>query len=136
MKNALIYFLLILPFVGLSAQSEKTIKSHKISQRVEKVVNYEDGLTDKRTAVEQFFDKEGQLVEYKDWTKDGKIKEWMKYTYNAEGQVITETTLDAKGKVEEKVINEYNGKLKVKKSYYDGKERLIKEKFYDYKYFE
>ena len=135
MKRSILFLLLVVPFLGVYSQSEKSVKSHKISQRIESVVDYEEGLTDKRTSEQQSFDEEGQLIEFKDWTKGGKIKEWMKYTYNSEGQLLTETALNAKGKVESKIVTEYQKGLKVKKSYYDDKERLVKERFYDYEYF-
>ena len=135
MKRTILFLLLVIPSLGIYAQSEKSIKTHKISQRIESLIDYEEGLTDKRTSEMQAFDKEGRLIEFKDWTKDGKIKEWLKYTYSAEGKLLTETVLDAKGKVEFKMVTEYKDGLKVKKSYYDGKERLIKEKLYEYKYF-
>jgi hypothetical protein len=102
---------------------------------IKKWLSNEEGLTDKRKSEKQFFNQEGQLIEFKDWTKEGKIKEWIKYTYNSEGQLLTETALSAKGKVELKKVTEYQNGLKVKKSYYDAKERLVKEKFYDYEYF-
>jgi len=136
MNKITLFLLFALPIMSLSAQSEKTVRKHKISQRVEKIIDHEDGLTDKRISVEQYFDREGRLLEFKDLTKEGKVKEWFKYTYNADGDMLTEITLDSKGNVEEKVVYEYLNGLRVKKNYYDAKDRLVKEKFYEYEYFE
>lgn len=135
MKKLFFISVLFLTFMEMAAQDSKVIVKHKISSRVEKVIDYEDGLSDKRITKEQHFDKEGHLIEYKDWTKDGKIKEWKKYCYNEGGLIQSEETLDAKGRMQERVVYEYENGLKVKKSYYDGKERLVKEKFYEYSYY-
>lgn len=135
MKKYGLLLVFALSFLVSTAQDKKTVKEYKIRQRVESVVNYEDGLTDKRVVAEQIFDKNGRLIELKDWSKEGKIKEWSKFTYTPSGAILTEVSLNAKGKVEEKVVYTYKEGLKVKKSYYDSKERLVKEKFYDYEYY-
>lgn len=136
MTRATLFLFLLVFNLGVHAQSKKTVKSYNISQSSESIIEYEDGLTVKRVSLEQVFNEEGQLIEMKDWSKDGKIKDWIKYTYNSEGEVEVEIALSAKGKVKLKTVTEYQDGLKVKKSYYDGKERLLKEKFYEYKYFE
>lgn len=137
MKKYSTLILLILAFASTAtAQDRKTLKAHKISQRVETVINYEDGLNNKRVDVEQSFDKKGRLLEYKEFSKDGKIKEWTKYTYTEDGDIASEETINAKGKMDERIVYTYVNGLKTKKSYYDSKERLVKEKFYEYQYFE
>lgn len=119
----------------LTAQNTDTVKGQRIKHKIETEIDYEDGLNVKRIMQEEFYDQQGRLIEFKDLTKDGKIKEWIKYTYNAQGQELTIVTLDNKEKVVETIKYEYLNGLKVKRSHYDNKERLVKEKFYDYEYF-
>lgn len=135
MKHTIITFLILSSFALCSAQSTKTVKKHKISTRVESVIDYEDGLKNKRVVQEQHFDAAGQLVEFKDFSKDGKIKEWIKYTYTVDGEIATEESFNHKGSLIEKVVYEYQNGLKTKKSYFDHKDRLLKEKIYEYTHY-
>lgn len=135
MKRYCLIILLVVPFVLSFAQDKSDLKKHGISKRVEKVADYEDGLSKKRIVEERSFNEAGKLVEFKDWSKDGKIKEWIKYAYTEEGEIESETYLDAKERIIERIVYTYENGLKVKKSYFDNKERLVKEKFYEYSYF-
>ncbi len=118
------------------AQTDDGVNNKKqVSHRVEKVIEYDSGLDKERLVEEKSYDKEGRVVEFKDWNKDGKIKQWIKYSYNADGTVATEVTLDTKGKIVEKVVYEYRDGFKYKKSYYDNKDRLVKEKIYEYSFY-
>lgn len=135
MKHILITLLLISSLSISSAQSEKKVKEHKIHTKVESVIDYEDGLKKKRVVLEESFDEKGQLIEFKDWTKDGKIKEWVKYSYTDDGQISTEEKFNHKGSLIEKIVYEYKDGLKSKKSYFDNKQRLIKDKYYEYTHY-
>lgn len=135
MKIKTIIFVVLAFFLSnssLLAQSKKTIKEQNISYVLEKEIDYEDGLDVERKLQETWYNQSGLVVEYKDWNKEGEVKVWEKYEYNDDKTLKEKQELNKKGVLRRKVIYAYRNGLLVKKSYYDKKDRLEKEKIYEY----
>lgn len=115
----------------LHAQSKKEIKKHKISYFAESEINHEDGLDTPRMLNENWYNEKGLLIEFKDWNKEGEVKTWEKYYYNDDESLREKQEFNKKGDYDGKTLYEYNNGLLTKKSYYDKKNRLVKEKVYE-----
>lgn len=136
MTKYITFFFLLCSLSAVQAQKTSQLKANHVQRIVEKEIDYESGLDTPRILQESVYDKEGRLVEFKDWSKDGKFKDWIKYTYSIDDLLLTELSLDYKGKTTEKIVYTYKDGMKVKKSTYDAKDRLVKEKRYEFSYFE
>lgn len=114
------------------AQSPKEVVKHNIATK--QVVEIEVERGTKARSVEEFeaYDKNGNLIEKKDFNNDGELKEWVKYEYNEDEEVVKEIYLDEKGKVLESIVFVFKDGLKKEKLYYDSKNRLVKKKVYEY----
>ena len=96
--------------------------------------DYSEGLDNPVIEEEKRFDENGNVIEYKTYTKTGKLKKWFVYEYTQEGDIQQEKEFDAKERLIHKVVYIYQDGLRKEKLYYDGKERLLKKKTYDYTY--
>ena len=134
MRTLLKYTILLiftLP-VAVQAQSKKEVIANQIKYYVEKEIDYENGLNKERIIKESWYNKEGQLIEFKDWDKDGDPKIWEKYKYNADNTLKEKEEFNKKGEFKGKVIYHYENGILLKKSYFDRKLRLKKEKVYEF----
>lgn len=97
---------------------------------------YETGTEEKQIEVEAFYDKNGEIIELKEWDGDGKLKKHEKYEYDDSGNKVKETEFDSKGKVDKITEYKYKGKLRTEKTilYPNGKiksKRVYSYEFYD-----
>lgn len=135
MKNVIIVIVFLFSITAsVFSQNEKKAQKYRIKTVAITKTVFEYG--DKKELIEEkSFDENGKLTEYKEY-KDNKIKEWKKYTYIHDGNLESEQTLNAKGQVTKKIVYKYSNGLKISKSYYDAKDRLKKQKDYEYNYYE
>jgi len=116
------------------SQSEKKAKKYHVKTVTINETVLDNG-NNKELIEEKAFDEKGKLTEHKEYN-DNKIKTWKKYTYTQDGNIESEQTLNAKGVIIKKIVYKYSNGLKISKSYYDSKDRLKKQKYYEYNYYE
>ena len=85
--------------------------------------------------LEESYDRNGRLIEIKEYNSRSEVKKWEKYVYNDDGDLVEEIFLDARGKVLRREKTVYEGDLRVEKLFYDEKDRLVKRKKYVYSYY-
>lgn len=131
-KRIVLIFAIVFSAFLMQAQSAKKVKAHKIATKQTVEIEVERG-TNKRT-IEEFeaFNADGNIIEYRDYTKDGKLKSWVKYEYGTNKEIIKEVYFNEKESIVESIEYIFKDGLKSEKLYYDGKHRLIKKKVYEY----
>ncbi len=125
---------LILLGNSLFAQSEKTIRNHNIKSQTVYEYFVAEGIKEPQVEKSELYDRQGNVIELKEYNKDGLLDKWQKYTYDEFNNKVEEISYDAKGKIEERIVWVYKNDLVTEKLYYDQKDRLVKKKEYKYEY--
>ena len=137
-RKAGILFLWILGFVFLAAplsgQNKETIREKKISSITVQEYFVAEGMEKPVIESIENYDENGNLTEIKEFNSKGELKLWEKYTYNEEGKKLETRFFNARGKLESKEVNVYSNGLRVEKHYYNNKDKLIKQKVYEYEF--
>lgn len=116
------------------SQSKKTLRNKGVSV----IKTYEQDIIQGEKSMliekEEYFNKDGELIEEKEISEKGRIKSWVKYELDEGGNVLVETHLSDGGKQELRLEYTYVNGLRVEKRYYDDRNRLYKKKEYKYEY--
>ena len=134
MKKISTACILLLLTLSVVAQNKKEILQKEITAQIIYEQNFEKGETEPLTTKEERYNKEGLIVEEKDFDEKGKAKNWKKYSYNQNGKIIVEEYFYSNGKLFKKIEYKYENGLKVEKLYFDSKGRLYKKKIYKYEF--
>ncbi len=122
---------IILTAFEANAQDKKTVKEQKIKQ----VTVYEEksgkGSSEKIESI-TVFDKNGNVVEEKEFNSEGKLKKHVKTIYNENGHKIKETELDESGEIIEVTEYKYKDGLKIEKTTKNKKGEILETKRYEY----
>ena len=134
----LVLFAVFLSSLGTAgAQSKKEIKEKGITVIKTYKQDIVNGENEASLDEEEYFNADGELIEYKDYSDNGKrVKQWFRYTYDSNGNCIEEIELDAKGEVKERTVTMFEDGVKVMREYYDDKGRLTRIRKYEYGYSE
>ena len=124
----------ILMSVAAFGQGKKTIKEKGITSITVQEYFIDEGM--RRPVVEsvETYNKNGDLIEIKEFSKREEIQKWEKYVYDSQGNLVEEIFLDERGDVERREKNVYKDGLRVEKQYFDDRDRLTKRKVYEYEY--
>jgi len=80
------------------------------------------------------FNKEGDIIEIKEWDNTGLLILFEQYEYDPAGNKTVEIQYNADETVNKKHVYTYVGKLRTERKTYDAKGNLIGEKKYIYEY--
>jgi len=116
------------------AQSKKEIREHGIASITVQEYFLEEGMVDPVVESIEHYNKDGALIELKEFKKTGEVRRWEKYGYDEDGNLVEEVFLDEKGRIETTEKNIYKGNLRVEKQYYNNRGDLFKKKVYKYEY--
>ena len=119
---------------SVGGQSKKTIKEKKISSITVHEYFVAEGMDKPVIESIERYDENGRLTEIKEFNSRGELKLWEKYAYSEEGDLVETQFFNAKGKLESKEINVYSNGLRIEKQYYNNKNKLLKQKVYEYEY--
>jgi hypothetical protein len=123
--------LLVLFIVPVQGQGRKEIM-HK---GIKSITVYEENVDEKlKEHLESvtIYDKNGKIIEEKEFNSEGKLKWHVVNVYDENGQKIKETEYDAKGNVLEMNEYTYQNSLRVLRVKYNGKGEIIEKKRYVY----
>lgn len=129
----LLALILILP-TACFGQTRKEIREHGISSVTVEEYFIEEGMNDPVVESIERYNKDGDLVELKEFKKTGEVRKWEKYAYDEDGNLVEEVFLDEKGRVVTTEKNIYNGGLRTEKLFYNDRGDLFKKKVYQYEY--
>ena len=130
-KYIILFAAALLAFQFANAQNKKIIAEKGIS--VIKTFEQDVAQGEKKLLIEkeEYFNKDGELIEEKRIDEKGKIKSWDKYIYENK-LLIEEQKLNYRGTIVERIKYKYNDGVKIEKLYFDEKNRLVKKKVYEY----
>lgn len=135
LKKSLIITIMLLCMVSISwGQSRKTLREKGISSMTVQEYFVEEGMKDPMVETIEKYDKNGDLVELKEYDKEGAVKKWEKYVFDDDGNLVEEVFLDDKGRITRTEKNIYKEGLRVEKHFYNNKGNLYKRKVYEYEY--
>lgn len=117
-----------------TGQSKKTIREAGIESITVQEYFIAEGMDEPVVESVEKFNKDGELVEIKEFNKRGEVKNWERYVYDSEGNLVEEIFLDEKGLVTESEKNIYKDGLRIEKQFYNKKGNLYKKKEYQYEY--
>lgn len=131
---ALFFSCLLCTSVSLWSQEKEDFRKHGVQSQTTLEYFIEEGL--KKPVVEQVlrFDRNGNVVEEKEFNKLGEIKKWEITEYDSTGNIVSFSVLDEKGDLVEREEYRYSDGLVTEKLYFDSKNRLYKRKVYEYEY--
>jgi hypothetical protein len=133
MPYKLLIFCLALGLTAsVSAQDRKDIRDRGIVSRTVNEYFIEEGIKEPLIESFQRYNKDGEVIELKEFNKRGEITRWEKYAYDEDRNLIEEQFLDEKGKVTETEKNIYKDGLRVEKQYFNDRNKLYKKKVYVY----
>lgn len=135
MRYFLFSFLLSIVSIVSLAQTTKQAKKNNVKSVVETKIDYSSGVEEKEVVSEKRFDKNGEVVELKEY-KDGKIDLHEKYAYDTRGNKIKQVEYDAKGKVLKIIEYKYSGKLRTERIIYYPNGKVKSKKVYKYEFYE
>ncbi len=135
LKKSLVITIMLLCMVSISwGQSRKTLREKGISSMTVQEYFVEEGMKDPMVETIEKYDKNGDLVELKEYDKEGAVKKWEKYVFDDDGNLVEEVFLDDKGRITRTEKNIYKEGLRVEKHFYNNKGNLYKRKVYEYEY--
>ena len=132
-KLAISLIIICLPVV-LAGQDRKEIRDREIVSKTTEEYFIEEGIDDPVVESEEKYNKDGELIELKEFNSRGEVKLWEKYVYDEDRNLLEEIYLDSRGRVVRTEKNLFEDGLRVEKQYYNSKNQLYKKKVYVYEY--
>jgi hypothetical protein len=125
-------FLIICAGNSLDAQSRKERDSLNITEKKFIEVDYLDSNGEELLERIERYDENGRMIEEIEYDNSEKIKKHIRYEYEND-LLMKEIHLDHKERIERTEVYEYDEDgLKISKKYFDAKNRIYKEKRYQY----
>ena len=131
-KLILLTALIIYSSSFVLGQGRKIIKNEEIKTKIEWKYIISENSQKKIKKELTRFDSKGNKIEIIEYEDNGRIKKRKTQKFNDNNDLILKTSYLPNGKINKKTVYKYKGKLEVSKTVYNGKDKLISKKEYEY----